>query len=132
MSPGAKLEGGIHLEASHRGATHSGKAMEFPGLVIKTEVLVPAISSGMEERNVSPVFLIPSVCGGGLVQVAGLAGESQIVESISTPGGARKNVLDLKGKVEHLFRRVAVLAPLPRSFCHRRMERVHVFTTGMD
>jgi hypothetical protein len=86
MPTGAKLESRVHLQASDGGSAHGREAAKLATLTIKIEVLIPAFSARIEKRDVPALLLIPGTRGVGLVQVAGLAGESQVVHSVGPTG----------------------------------------------
>jgi hypothetical protein len=104
--------------------------LKLAGVAVIEEVLIPAIAARMEQRDVPAFLLVPTVRGVRLVQVAGFAGERQVVQRVIAAGRARENVLDLEREVEDPFRGAAVLTPLPRAFRHGGVEGIHDFTIG--
>jgi hypothetical protein len=130
MPAGAKLEVRVHPQASHGDAAHSSQTLQFARFAVEPEMLIPTVSAGMEERDALVFIRVLTRGCGGLVQVAGIAGESEVLQRILTACCAGRDVLHFKCEVEDLLRRAAVLAPFPGAFRHGRVPRVRDFTSG--
>ena len=61
----------------------------------------------------------------GLVHIASRAGQSEIVMIVCAAERNWGNVINLKVRIEDIFRRSAIFTLLARAFGHGRVKRVH-------
>jgi hypothetical protein len=97
---------------------------------VEAEVVLPPVAAWVEQQHVQSSNLVPTCGGVGFVQVAGFAGEGEIIQQVIAARGTGQDVLDVESEIEDLFRGVTVLAAVPRSFSDRWIARIHDLTSG--
>jgi hypothetical protein len=132
VAASAHLISGVEPQQRYGDAPGIGQAHDFTCVRFVSEVFGPGISARVIERGDPSRGFVPSFRTVGLVQIAGLAGQSRILEGVAASGGARRDMVDLEAEVEHLFGRPTVFASMEGTRCGCRLETVHRFTTGID
>ena len=127
MEAGAKLEGRVHLEAidgsSARWRYSDNRIIQS----IESEMLLPRLQSRMEKRNILAGNEIESGKATGFVEIAGFAGERQVLERIVATRRPRHDMLDLKSEIEDLLGCVTIFAAVSHPFRNCRIMPIHGF-----
>ncbi len=100
--------------------------------MIELEVVFPPVFTRMKKRYPCCPCLVPACRRIGLEQVTGLTDKGEIIFCVGAACRAWRDVLHLKGEIEHLLRRMAIFAAMRRPFRNRRVERVHDLTFCSD
>ena len=118
------LRRAVHAETCDRRSSNRRSTLQIALVVVNAEVVIPIVSAWIVEQDNGSgerILVVDRAC---LTDVAGAAGERQVVVRILTLAYERNNVLDLKWEVEHGLGSMAVLAAMSRAQGDGRVMRI--------
>ena len=115
----------IHLQTRHGSTADWCEAKDNRLYDIDAKMLLPSVTTWMEQSYLCLTCLVLPCFKVRLEQIAGVAGQGEIVEVIGTTAGVWEDMFHFKLKIKHGFRRVAVFAAIHCAFCNHRVQDVH-------